>query len=205
MFVQNHMTPSPATTAPDASARSALDLMQQGKCRHLPVMQDGHLVGLVTKRLILEALYFGSGGENAAEPTATITVKKVMVQTPVTVTPDYPVEEAALLMREHKIGSLPVLESGRLVGIITQTDLLEALVRFFGLHHPGARVVVETSHRSGALAEITGVIHERRIPILGIACLNQEEDRVQTVLRLDTTNPAPVVTALVEKGLRVVV
>ena len=196
MFVRNHMTREPVTIAPDATVREALALMQAAGCRHLPVVEEGHLIGLVTKRILLAAL---SAGEQAASPT----VGRVMVDRPVTVTPDCPVEEAALLMREQGIGSLPVLEDGRLAGIITQTDMVEALVRFFGLRHPGIRVVVETPHRTGALAEITGVIHLLRIPILGIACLPLEDGGVQTVLRLAVANPAPVVTALMEKGLKV--
>ncbi|HUW65634.1 MAG TPA: CBS and ACT domain-containing protein [Spirochaetia bacterium] len=202
MFVQNHMTPSPVTIAPDTAVEEALSLMHRRKCRHLPVVEEGHLVGLVTKRILLQALSPGSGGEHVGQDPS-LTAKQVMVSRPVTVTPDCPVEEAALLMRDHKIGSLPVLEGGRLVGIITQTDMVEALVRFFGLRHASTRVVVETHNRAGALSEITALIHQRHIPILGIACLYLDGGRIQTVVRLATTNPAPVITALVEKGLNV--
>lgn len=195
MFVRNHMTPSPVTAAPEVPVDEALALMQMRSCRHLPVLAGRHLVGLVTKRLLLTALAAG----DATAPT----VGRVMVDRPVTVTPDCPVEEAALLMREHRIGCLPVLEGGYLAGIITQTDMVEALVRFFGLHHPGVRLVVETHHRTGALAEITALVHRLGIPVLGIACLELPEGGVQTVLRLAAANPAPVVTALMEKGLKI--
>lgn len=106
-------------------------IMRLEGIRHLPVMSLGRLVGLISHRDVLRAQT--SAFEEADEPTRRglslrVKVREVMQERTITISPRGSLLEAARLMREHKIGSLPVLEDEELVGILTETDLLEVLI-----------------------------------------------------------------------------
>jgi len=129
--VADIMTPNPVTVAPRNAIRTAVNLMREGGCRRLPVMDRGRLVGIITDRDLRRA---------ANSPFVVreqwydnfildhIEVGSCMTPAPLTITPDAPIAEAARLMRNHKVGGLPVLSDGQLVGIVTETDLLDALI-----------------------------------------------------------------------------
>ena len=108
MRVSQIMSKAVVTISPDKRVSQALRLMQKHSIRHLPVVQDDRLVGWITSRDLREVLL--------ASMLEKITVGDVMVQAPITVTPDTWVEEAARLVHEHKIGGMPVVEGERLVG-----------------------------------------------------------------------------------------
>ncbi|HEX9882660.1 MAG TPA: CBS domain-containing protein, partial [Desulfobaccales bacterium] len=108
MLVGQIMTREVATITPDKSVGQALKLMQKFNIRHLPVVQHHRMVGWITSRDLREVLL--------ASMLEKITVGDVMVQAPITVTPDTSVEEAARLVVEHKIGGMPVVEGDRLAG-----------------------------------------------------------------------------------------
>lgn len=130
-YVIDWMSASPIVIAPDTSLTTAQHLMEQHDVRRLPVVQDGKLVGIVTW-----------GDLRAAGPSAATTlsiyewrallqqatIAEVMTRDPVTIAPDAPVQEAARLMLERKIGGLPVVSNERVVGIITESDLLRLLI-----------------------------------------------------------------------------
>ena len=112
------------TASPDTAVLDARQLMLKERIRHLLVTEaDGRLVGIVTDRDLRAALPWGE--EGTAHP---LRVKEVMTAKVITVTPDTRLERAARLMIERKIGSLPVVKRGALVGILTTTDLLRAMV-----------------------------------------------------------------------------
>jgi len=134
---------------------------------------------------------------------AKMTVSEAMVKNPLTVTPNTTIEEAALLMREHKIGSVPVLEGEKLVGVITVTDIFDSLAKFFGYGKPGTRLVIESKERVGLLADVTQVIKEFDVQIQGIICVVKDNENVEMMLRLGTIDSAPLVTALESRGLKV--
>lgn len=119
MQITNAMTPSPVTIRSDKALAKAKALMEAGGFRRLPVVEDGHLVGILTERDL--RAYTGY--------LATTRVDAVMQTALVTVAPDSIVEDAARLMLKHKIGGLPVLANGNLVGIVTTSDLLAAFLR----------------------------------------------------------------------------
>lgn len=116
------------TISPDSSIGVAIALMREGGFRRLPVVDEGRLVGIVTDRdlrqatnspLVLRERWYSDFLLEA------IKVKSCMTPDPVTITPDTPVLEAVRLLRQHKIGGLPVVEEGAVVGIITTTDILD--------------------------------------------------------------------------------
>ena len=118
MLIAHWMTRSPLTVLPHEKLARAMALMESGHCRRLPVMENGKMIGILTERDIRSHLgYLDSTQVDAA-----------MTADPVSITPQTSVEDAARLMLEHKIGGLPIMESGELVGIISTTDILRAFL-----------------------------------------------------------------------------
>jgi len=118
-----------------------------------------------------------------------------------TVSPYTTIEEAARLMIEHKIGCLPVLEADRLVGILTETDILGVLVDVMGIREPSTRIELALPERPGALAEVTRIIQAHGVTIASIVSLPDEASGVPlVVIRLKTMNPQPVLADLAAAG-----
>lgn len=129
--VADIMTANPVTVTPRNAIRTAVNLMREGGFRRLPVVDRGRLVGIITDRDLRRA---------ANSPFVVreqwydnfildhIEVGSCMTPNPITVAPNAPIAEAARLMRNHKIGGLPVIADGQLVGIVTDTDLLDFLI-----------------------------------------------------------------------------
>lgn len=130
-MVAEIMTTDVLSVDPQNSVATAIRLMRTGQLRRLPVVQDGRLVGIVTsgdvRRITgLSSVVRDPSGDNFLWQH--IPVANMMTFDVITASPDMLIAEAARLMIEHKIGGLPVVESGRLVGILTTSDLLEALI-----------------------------------------------------------------------------
>jgi acetoin utilization protein AcuB len=130
--VKEVMTRDPATVGPRDSLRVAIETMATVGCRRLPVIADGLLVGIVADLDIREALNSPIILRERWQDEQLMdhaTVEACMTVNPIAVTPETPVVEAARLMRDHKVGGLPVVEGTDLVGIVTETDLLDALIK----------------------------------------------------------------------------
>jgi CBS domain-containing protein len=130
MKVRELMTTEVATIGRNDELTIADDIMKMKRLRHLPVLEDGRLVGLLTQRDLFHAalstaLNFGEKAQK--EFLKTVVVKEVMTEEVRTIGPDADVKEAARLLIEHKIGCLPVVENGKLVGIVSETDLLRVV------------------------------------------------------------------------------
>jgi len=124
------MTSNPYTISPDATIAEALDIMRSHKVRRLPVVKSGKLVGIVTEREMLEVSPSKATTLSVFELNyllAKTKVSAVMTKDVITISPDALLEEAALLMRDNTVGALPVVENGKLVGIITETNIFDAL------------------------------------------------------------------------------
>jgi acetoin utilization protein AcuB len=130
MLVRDVMTPEPLTVSPQMSVVDARGEMSRRRIRHLLVKEEGLLVGIVTDRDIRSALPSAATSLSVWEINyllARLTVGEVMAKAVITVDPDRDVRAAARIMIDHKIGGLPVMEGGEIVGIVTDTDLLRAL------------------------------------------------------------------------------
>jgi acetoin utilization protein AcuB len=130
--VQDMMTKTPVTVTSETSVHTARTLMQQRKIRHLPVLEHGRLVGIISDRLLRTVLPSPATSLSVWEVNYLLdrlTVGEVMTRFVMTVTPETLVSEAAGRMLGQKIGALPVVEDGRLVGILTRTDILRAFLR----------------------------------------------------------------------------
>jgi acetoin utilization protein AcuB len=165
LLVKDSMTREVVVLPPQATAGEALALCRERRIRHLPVLEDGRLVGIVSDRDLRSAT--PALGEPArAEALGRIPVSEVMAGAVTTARPDDPIEEAANAMREKKIGCLPVVEEDDLVGIISSSDVMEALVYLMGAHEPGNRLEVVMPDRPGTLAGVAGIFGELGINIV---------------------------------------
>lgn len=147
MFVRDRMTAPAIVIGPEATAASALAFLEKRKIRRLPVVQDGKLVGIVTKSDLQAA------GRKIAAGAVT-TVAHVMTPKPVTVQPDETLEAAAGLLMTWKVSGLPVMDGDRVVGILTESDLFRALCEMLGFGEKGARVVLSVDDKQDLLDAI---------------------------------------------------
>lgn len=207
MFVRDCMSSNPIYISAATPIMEALNTMKKHKIRQLPVMDKGSLVGLVTERELLTVSPSPATTLSVYEMNfllSKMVVSEVMTKNPMSVEPDCIIEEAALIMRDNKIGSLLVEENNELVGIITQTDVFDALIKTFGLRKAGTRVVLEVKDKIGALAEILEVVKEMSLNVIGIATLDKPDQRVQVMLRLSTIESDPFVEKIKGLGYQVI-
>lgn len=127
-IVREYMTPHPITVDATTAVAKAHRIMQENGVRHLPVINDDVLVGMITLSDILEAAPSDANQLHFFQPSY-LPVEELMTPDPVTIAPDDTVLEAADLMFQHDIGSLPVVEGSNVIGIITKTDIFYLVVR----------------------------------------------------------------------------
>ncbi len=130
--VSDFMSREPVTVGPDDKLRQSIEKMRMHACRRLPVLEGDRLVGIISDRdvrLALNSPYVLRERWYDETMVDTTPVRVCMTSEVVTVSPDMPLAEAAAVMRDRKIGGLPVVDQGRLVGILTETDMLDALIR----------------------------------------------------------------------------
>jgi acetoin utilization protein AcuB len=156
MFVADWMMRQVVTVVPDDSVARAMHLMLERGIKHLPVVHDGAVVGVISDRDI------------RAYTPAKAKVKDAMGARLTTTTPDTPIEAAALLLHENAIGCLPVVEGDVLVGIISDRDIFRALVDITGVRHGGHRVCVTVTDRPGSIREVTDIIRGHGFRLHGI-------------------------------------
>lgn len=157
MLVADWMTKEPRTVTGDTPVMEAMQMLREGGFRRLPVVEKGRLVGIVTDRDLQEATPSTATTLSVYELNfllARMKVREVMTKPVMTIGPDDPIESAALLMEEHRVSGLPVMDGGALAGIVTITDLLRALVGFLGLREGGTRVTVDVPDEPGVLARV---------------------------------------------------
>ena len=160
--------------------------------RHLPVVNQGRLVGVLTDRDIR----FATSNLCHKALRAEDPVSLAMSSPPLTADPLDPVEDAARIMREHKIGCLPVLDGAELVGILTGMDLLDALMILTGVTKPSSRLEVVLMDRLGELARLTAFLASRHVNIHSILTYPTPDATVRTVLRVDSNQIRPLAEEL---------
>lgn len=173
MFVKNEMTPHPVTITPDRPISEAQRLMTETNIRHLPVVTPkGNLVGIVTRTTLNKVMPSKLTSLSVWEinyQLNKITVGEAMVRDVVTVVENMPIEEAARIMLEKKIGCLPVMRGDKLVGIITDIDLMRTMTELLGAREHGVRITLLVPDQEGELCKITSAIaqHGGYISALG--------------------------------------
>jgi len=162
MLVRERMSQEPVTITSDVSVTDALRLMRERKVRRLPVLDShGKLVGIVSDQDLLYASPSPVSSLSVWEMNyllARLKVEEVMTRKVITVTEDTPLEEAARIMADNKIGGLPVMRDDKLVGIVTETDLFKIFLELLGARQSGVRVTALISGAKGTLAKITNAV-----------------------------------------------
>ncbi len=205
MFVEMWMTKHPVAVEPGASLYDARKLMKKHGIKRLPVIDEGKLVGIVTLLDIVKATPSEATTLDIHEVKyilAKTEVRDVMTTDLITVGPFDTIEEAALKMMKNRIGGLPVVdESGELVGIITESDIYEALIEVLGFREKGVRLTFDLEHKPGVLAEITKIIKSHNINILSLStCRSKDPNKRMVVIRVKAENVDDLVEDLKEAG-----
>jgi len=192
------MTASVVSISERASIQEALKLMKTHSIRHLPVVdQQQNLSGWVTDADLRGVLI--------ASMLEDLTLEDVMVRSPYTATPSMSLEEAARLILRKRIGGLPVIEEGKLVGIITVVDILSAFINIMGMLGHSSRLDVKASVGNPPLDEITRLIQRHQAEIISIChLLGSEEQTSMYSIRLKKCDLKPILAEFQEMGIEVV-
>lgn len=209
MLVGERMTRNPVTILDTASIDDGIHLMRERKVRRLPVLDEsGKMVGIVSDKDLLHAAPSPATSLSVYELhylLAKLTITQVMSSPVISVTPDTPLEEAARVMADNKIGGLPVTEGDKLVGIITETDVFKILVELLGARTPGQRVTLRVREGKGVLARLTAALSELEANIISVVTYTgSTSDERLIMVKLSEANSAAVRTALDGLGVEVV-
>jgi acetoin utilization protein AcuB len=204
MKVEEIMNTNVITLMPDDKIATAVETMKTQKIRHIPIVDENRkVIGIISDRDIKEAspsiFYINEHLDAYQMPVKTIMKTNVITGHPF----DF-VEEIAALFYEHRIGCLPIIKEGKLVGIVTETDVLHTFVQLTGAHQPGSQIEVKVTNRSGMLAEVAAVFQKRNINILSALVYPDKNDQFSIlVFRVQTMNPTGIITDLKNEGYEV--
>lgn len=160
MFVKSKMTANPFTISPDQNIPDAHEIMSKNNIRRLPVVKDGKLVGVVSKDDIARSSPSKATSLSINELTyllAKTKISKVMTKNPITISSNALLEEAAILMRDNNVSFLPVVDGGKLVGIITESDIFDSFIDLLGFREKGTRLTIEVNDEPGIMSHLTGI------------------------------------------------
>jgi len=207
MFVRDYMTTSPVTVTPEDSLGEALRLMKEHSIRRLPVMAKGKIAGLVTEQDLMKASPSSATSLSIWEINylfPKIKIKDIMTKEIFTVTPETILEEAALLMQENQISTLPVLDGDKLVGIITESDIFKAFIDVLGLNHPSMRVTLQVDDQIGVLKNVFEIVSAVGINVISTIVQRLPDQKVHLILRLSTGDIEKVTEIFESAGMKVV-
>jgi len=208
MLVEHRMTPNPITITPDTKVPDALKITREKGINYLPVEgKRNKLIGIVSRSDLMQAAPSKATTLSVFEANyllAHLEVQEIMNE-PITVPEDTPIEEAARLMVAKGIGCLPVMRGRDLVGIITETDIFKAFVEILGGSDPVLRITMRSPDRPGELARLTGLIANLGGNFHSVASFKSEDpEHVYFTFRLEGVDEETLVPALEELGEKVV-
>jgi acetoin utilization protein AcuB len=199
MLVREMMRNPVVTLQAGDRLQDASQLFRSHGFRHLPVLEGERLVGVLTDRDLRWAT-----SSLCPEPRTLVDpVRTAMSSPPITVDPLDPVEDAARIMRSHKIGCLPVVDGQELVGILTGMDILDTLILLTGTTQPSSRLEVALADRPGELARLTALLAERHVNIHSILTYSVPEQPTRTVLRVSSNHVRPLAEEVSRAGFQV--
>ncbi|PLS14865.1 acetoin utilization protein AcuB [Bacillus sp. M6-12] len=205
MILEEIMKRNMYTLSENDSIQTAFATINEKKIRHIPIVNDSNnLVGLVSDRDLRDAApsIFRADyhPEDLERPVSTIMKTDLITGHPL----DF-VEETAVLFYEHNISCLPVIKDHKLVGIITETDLLHTFVELTGANQPGSQIEVKVPNKSGKLLDISVIIKKRNANIQSVLVYPDKNDSSYKILviRVSTMNPFQVADDLKKEGYTV--
>lgn len=194
MDVSLWMTRDLVLLTPESTIADAMRLMASHHVRHLPVVErkTRQLVGMLTSQEILLAAEPGVNllSPLAADATSRRLVRDVMAPTSFTARSDAPIEEAARILRNKKIGVLPIVDNGKLVGVLTDHDLLRAFMEMAGADEAGYEVTLEPAATTDAVATMIDLGRRHRLQIASVVSFQHGDRRLVVVRLLGTPTDA---------------
>ncbi len=207
MLVRKKMNADLVTISRDDRMTMAKKILTEKKIRHLPVVDGKKLVGLITNMDIRKAEASPATSLDVREINYLldrIKVSEIMTRKVVTISPEHSVEDAATIMHDKKIGCLPVLENGNLVGMLTENDVMQYVIEVMGMEEKGTRMEILVDDKPGPLADLTRIIKEHNVNIISLITdkAAEPEKRVVT-FKLRTFYFEPIRKALEAAGFKV--
>ena len=205
MIVEQMMNTIVHTLQPSHSIKDAIDLLREKKIRHLPITtEDGHVVGVLSDRDIKDATP-SNLIDNQQNDIYTTPIEAIMTKNPLIGHPLDFVEEVATIFYDQKIGCLPIVSSGKIVGIVTETDLLYKYIELTGAHQPGSQIEVRVPNRPGILFEVSKVFYHHHSNVLSVLVYPdlQNDNNKILVFRVKTMNPLGIIEDIRKEGFDV--
>jgi acetoin utilization protein AcuB len=196
MKIQSLMIKDPITIGPNASVGEAIELMKANSIRHLPVVARGkRMVGFLTLADLKQGLIPSMLGD--------VSLNDLMIKNPITVSPDDDIEFAAQLIYNHKIGGMPVVKKGKLVGIVTATDMLRAFIDMMGILSTTSRIDVVLGEQPAAFKKAMQIINDNGGDIISVSMTPQQKDKRVYYFRLSACKTSVIKKALEKERFNV--
>lgn len=206
MFVKWRMTANPFTIDSGATVPDAIEMMQTHDITKLPVLRDGKLCGVVSQSDINRALPSDATSLSFGEVAyllSKLKIYKIMHKNPPTISADAMLEEAAIVMRDSKVEILPVMDKDKVVGVITESDVLDAFIDINGAREPGTRLVIEADDQPGVMSRLARVTGELETNITHIAVYRTGMESSFVLLGVNTVNTTDLEEAFTKAGFQV--
>jgi acetoin utilization protein AcuB len=204
MLVSKKMKRDVITVTKNERMTTAKKILQEKNIRHLPVVDGKKLIGLVTNMDIRKAEASPATSLEIRELhylLDKLTVGEIMTKNVITVSPDISVEEATTLLHDNKIGCLPVIEDGNLVGMLSENDVMEILIEVMGMKEKGSRLEILLEDKPGALADVARIIKEHNVNVVSVVTdAADEEGKRVVIFKLKTFYFEPIKKALEAAG-----
>jgi acetoin utilization protein AcuB len=209
VLVRERMSRNPVTISSDAPITEALKVMRMHSVRRLPVLDDtGRMVGIVSEKDLLYASPSSATSLSIYEMhymLSQLKVTEVMTTDVTTISADTPLEEAARIMADNKIGGLPVMQDDQLVGIITETDIFKVFLEMLGARDHGLRLTVEIPERKGEIARITTAIAQLGGNLLALGSfLGDDPSTALVTVKVEDVPPPDLEAAMHDLDLKIV-
>lgn len=207
MFVADRMTRNPISVKPEDKVDAAAALLKEHKIRRLPVVENGKLVGIVTDKDLMRVSPSAATTLSRYEINsllAKISIREIMSDKVISVNENAPIEEAALLMSMNKIGGVPVVtDVGAVVGVITETDIFNALVEIMGLSEGKDRITIEVDNKVGVVQDIAGIFASAGFNIDSFVTCKKDMGKYDIIVRGDFMNEGDLLKELESHGYHV--
>lgn len=205
MLVEEIMNTSVPALTPTHTINDALLILKEKRIRHIPIINtDKEVVGVVTDRDLKEAT--PSNLLNYKNPEVyELPLEKIMTKNPIVGHPLDFLEETATIFYDNRIGCLPIVSQGKLVGMITESDLLYKFIELTGAHQPGSQIEVRVPNKPGILFEVSKVFYAQKVNVLSVLVYPDKTnvDYKILVLRVKTMNPLKLIEAIRADGFEV--
>lgn len=202
MLVEEIMKKNIVTLSPDAKISEALQLLLQHRIRHIPIIeQDRQVIGIVSDRDVRDAspsIFDQASKQHVLQHE----IRTIMSQPVITVHPLDLVEEIASIFYEEEFACLPVVQNNKLIGIVTEKDMLYTLIQLTGTNVQSSHIEIKVPHRPGILPEVAAIFGKRKTNITSVLVYPYKDDAAYKILvfRFQTMNPLPVIQDLQEAG-----